>query len=229
MYRFFTSIFGSQNQNLATAKSDKDYMSVYIPVYPMLIGAPEYISKVYHNIDGDHKIVDSRMFFQQLKKPTFNNMEILCSKDIQISSGDNALFDAIARERDAIAHSNEKNFLNSIGGITKKIRHQQKDARQISRLPYLREMLEKYLSGCELSECFWSSQRDYILTIRNGECDLEGIVKNEVAQIDKMLTIALPRTCPINHQVHTYIDEINYELITKYVIHYLTTTGKIDQ
>lgn len=227
MYQFFTSIFGSQNQNLATEKSDKDYISVYVPAYPMLIGKSEYISNTYHELGGDTKIVDSRIFFQQLKKPTFNNMEILCSTDIKVFDDNKYFFDALVFEREAIAHSDEKNFINSIGGVTQKIVKQYKDSKDVSRLPYFREMLEKFLDGCLLVDCFRSSQRNYILDIRNGEYDLEHIVKFEYPRIEKLLNSSKQTGRTVNRDIHVYIDDINYKLMTKYVLHFLKTKGDL--
>lgn len=106
-YEFvFTALYGSQNYNLNTNISDKDYkMSVVPPLNNLILNKKPYI-KIEKTEEGLIEVKDIRNTFLAFKKMSIVDLEILFSKEIITNKKYKGEIDKLFSINEEIAASN---------------------------------------------------------------------------------------------------------------------------
>lgn len=111
------SLVGSQNYNLNTAESDKDYKIFVMPNFEDLYYGKKYQTDIL-TTEADYSVHDIRKLVDLLFKSNINYVEALASKSIMTSSYHDEL-DEIVRLRHEIFNMNLSNFFQSCYGMHK--------------------------------------------------------------------------------------------------------------
>lgn len=112
----FYALYGSQNYELDTDDSDKDYVVYLFPTDDEFInGKVKSSSLDYEN--GQVKVRDVRKLPQLVMKPSISNLELLVSKDSYNVPALNKLLNRMRKELKNQIFLNKKRFLNSSVGV----------------------------------------------------------------------------------------------------------------
>ena len=114
----FVALYGSQNYQLDMAESDRDYMILMKPDWKDFIeGRATKFGEQKNEYDGHNTLIDFRKWFSQLKKGTYNALELLWSVDKYATNGYDFVFNEIVANRDLITKSARNGTLKSIRGV----------------------------------------------------------------------------------------------------------------
>lgn len=220
---FFTALQGSQNQNLASANSDVDTYTIVIPTFDNLVKERQ-VSRVSNYSDGENKVMDIRKYTLSLKKQAVNVIETLFTDDFIVKSEYEDLWRELRNNREKIGRSNPLKFATTIIGTIRNLHGgPDKISKLASRAVYMTEMLEKYVNGESLANCYWCSKRDEILNIRYGTTaeEASAIYGEALYNANKLYEkMKASYIYADNEEVCEFLDYISKEAIRRYIYDY---------
>lgn len=230
----YIALYGSQNYELQTEKSDIDTKAIVLPSLEEIVLNKKPISVEIELPNGEYcDIKDIRLMFGNFKKQNINFLEILFT--------DFYLFDSAAADevkelrllREDIAHYNQKAAVNGMKGMAeqkfaamehdfpskKEVLEQfGYDPKQLHHIVRLREFLERYISGESFEDCLISKHKAHLLRIKEGKFSLFDARQIATAEMNKIRTIAaefVENEFEINNEIEEKMNDIMLRLFKK--------------
>ena len=168
----YVALYGSQNYNLDTPKSDLDFKAMVVPTLDDIVFGRRLVSTTHEfNIDGVQGLVDvkdCRSLISCWKKQNVNFVELLFTKYFYINFAYAEEIMALRNNAEYIAHYDEAKALSCMVGMAKekyaalfKPYPSQKEvvekygyaAKQLHHIHRLRALMENYIDGMAYKDC----------------------------------------------------------------------------
>ena len=207
-------LYGSQNYNIATEKSDVDSIAIIVPDMDDLIFKTP-VSKEYHFENGEHCVVkDIREIVKMWKKQNINFLEILFTDYFYIHEFYVPYWDKFLDIRDKIVYYDVTKTFNSISGQAKHTYLRNPDDNKVKanalRMYYF---LRAYLSGLPYKYCLTDSW-NLILDVKEGRLDLTDKGEDFLSKFDKLKeNIKIESMPEVGRDLDSYLYEIICEPI----------------
>lgn len=225
---------GSQNyiNERFFANSDVDSRAIYIPSTEDIclnrdISLPELILDNEEHIDR----FDVRKFLKLIKTAGINNFENLFTEYYIINPKYKEFYDKLVEIREDIARADEKKFVMSTMGISKRdfdflerrtgnedydIETFGYSRKRLSNIIRFNETIKAYLAGKDFSSCLKAMDEDLIYKIRRTDCytlaEAREIAQNADEETKKL---AHEFEKESKHETYDKIDEIFVDLMKK--------------
>ncbi len=154
------ALYGSQNYNLDTPKSDIDVKAIYIPSLTEAILNKKRLSKELHNEKGEHcELKDIREMCDMYKKQNINFLETLFTEYRWDNPKYNTINSMLKSKAEDIARYNPYYGIKSIcGQILNTIKQFKKDThnynlKKVSKAIFLYLYLYKYITNKRYKDC----------------------------------------------------------------------------
>lgn len=230
----YVALYGSQNYRLENEQSDVDTKAMVIPSLRDVVLNKKPVSKTISLENGEQcDVKDIRLMLEILKKQNINFLEILFSDHFFIDEEYEHEIKRLRTCREEIAHYNEflavrcmkgmayeklKAMEHPYPGVVDKIEKYGYDSKQLHHIARLREFMFRYTRREPFERCLVPSDKDYLMSIKNSELDLEAariLAKREIHEIDKMRERFDRKKVVVNHQVEGLFSDVLYKIFCK--------------
>ena len=180
---------GSQNYNLDYEGSDIDTKAILLPSFEDFVLNKQPISTTHVMENNEHcDFKDIRLMFETIKKQNVNFVEILFTPWMILNPVYEDLFQPVIDHREQIARYNNYAGVNCMVGmalmkqkamehpyptILNKIEKYGYDPKQLHHALRMREFLTRYIAGESYENCLITTQRDYLMYVKQGNLSLE--------------------------------------------------------
>ena len=176
---------GSQNYNLDYADSDVDSKAILMPSFEDICLNKQPVSTTMILDNDEHiDLKDIRLMFQNFKKQNINFVEILFTKFFVINPMYQKLWDRLTDNREKIVKYDIHKSLDCICGMSmqkvkalthpypsliKTIKKFGYDPKQLHHIIRLNNFIKSYLGKELYSDCLISSNREYMINVKQGK------------------------------------------------------------
>jgi len=184
---------GSQNYGLAYEGSDIDTKIIILPKFENVVLNHSPVSTTSILPNNEHlDVKDVRLMFDCFRKQNINFLEILFTPYCIINPKYSAFFQPLLDARERIARYNNYAAIHCMGGMVSEkrklltkvspsseevIRKYGYDGKQLHHMERLLEFIGRYAAGEPYVDCLKSNQREYMLSLKKHELQMEDAIK----------------------------------------------------
>lgn len=196
-------LFGSQNYNLDTEKSDIDCCVITLPTFNDIIYNIKAESTGYTALTGEIiNVKDLRIFMHYLKKLNPTMLEILHTEYKILNPKYEFLWKELEALKEDIVKMNKHALLKALYGQSKSFHKyiskefDNKSKKNFTRLLWIERLIYHYCAGNPYAECLKlpKENRELLINLKNKNWEpqeFEEIIKKTIKNIDKMIDEAL--------------------------------------
>lgn len=228
------TLYGSQNYNLGTKKSDVDVKAIYVPSLKEGLFSEKKISIELHNEKNEHcELKDIREMFKMYKKQNLNFLETLYTKYRWDNDNYNKVSNDINCYKHLLANYNIEAGKRSISGqalnTLRQFKTNPSDLKKLAKILHLYLFLEKrnYIENYE--DCYYVTNEDTILgynaynlliSLKNNKLPPSLIGRNLETTIDFLedFFVRTFNTCIVTNKNNYDIDKIFEDAIFEAIL-----------
>ena len=225
--------YGSQNYGLDTPNSDVDTRLIVLPSFEDIVlnKKPVSYTKVLPNEEHiDFK--DIRLFIDCLKKQNMAYLECIFTSYKMASSVYWNEWQALLKEREAIARYNPYKAVKTMKGIAMEKYHAMEheyptkldvlatygyDPKQLHHLLRVEEYIARYINGESYEDCLHPHRPDYLMDVKKGYYDLETARVVANTAINNIIRVADDFCAKTedkgNPEVNEFLDDVMYRMM----------------
>ena len=233
----YVALYGSQNYNLETPKSDLDFKAMVVPTLDDIVFGRRLVSTTHEfDIDGVQGLVDvkdCRSLISCWKKQNVNFVELLFTKYFYINFAYAEEVMALRNNAEYIAHYDEAKALSCMVGMAKekyaalfKPYPSQKEvvekygyaAKQLHHIHRLHILMKNYIEGMAYKDCLIPRERAFLVDLKLYKPVLDRIqVKTDadvvIRLMEKMREDYVAAT--VDEEVGLILDKVQGNIIRK--------------
>lgn len=233
----YVALYGSQNYNLETPKSDLDFKAMVVPTLDDIVFGRRLVSTTHEfDIDGVQGLVDvkdCRSLISCWKKQNVNFVELLFTKYFYINFAYAEEVMALRNNAEYIAHYDEAKALSCMVGMARekyaalfKPYPSQKEvvekygyaAKQLHHIYRLHILMKNYIEGMAYKDCLVPRERAFLVDLKLYKPVLDRVqVKTDadvvIHLMEKMREDYVAAT--VDEEVGLILDKVQGDIIRK--------------
>lgn len=230
----YIALYGSQNYELQTEKSDIDTKAIVLPSLEEIVLNKKPVSMEVELPNGEHcDVKDIRLMFGNFKKQNINFLEILFTDYYWFDDAAEDEIEELRSLREDIARYNQKVAVSCMKGMAEqkfqalekefpsKLEVLEKygyDPKQLHHIVRLREFLERYINGESFKDCLLSNHKTHLLRIKEGKFTLFDARQIALAEMNKIKVIVAEfseNELEVNNEIEEKMNDIMLRLFKK--------------
>lgn len=230
---FFTALYGSQNYNLDTEKSDVDTKTLIIPTFKTLCLSNKTFSKEFKLDEETVEVKDFRAMFDCFRKQNLNFLEILLTDNAVVCGRFYKEAAILKTHASDIAHYDENAAVKCMMGIIyryykhlfipfksrpevfEKLGY---DPKALYHMYRIMNSLCLYLAHKKNFLSFDNSTRNVLLDLKEGRYTLEqvkSLAENCLSQTTRIVDKSIGDLRPKDEKVDELLKDLQYQILSK--------------